>query len=140
MTSSPHKEDPREGHPGANTSRGTAKSPTPSRVDDPAPFSVCIAELVEILAKDRPDFEAGWKQGFAAGYRSGWDVGHAAAEHERDEQWRAIATPITELCSRLPAYAEMEKYRNSGHGPAYEQAVARRGGRPYLGGPVRWAS
>lgn len=91
--------------------------------------TVTKAELAAWLRLDRVDFQAGWVDGYCAGYQSGYDVGYGAhAEHEA-RYWRALARRLTE--PRAP-------YLTEPHGPVYVAALARRGGREYVGGPVDW--
>lgn len=135
----PDKARPRAEHPGS-THQTTTTTRSTDRVRDPVPLSLCIAEIVEILAADRPDYEQGWRDGFRVGYYSGREDGRVATEAEHDRQWVLAATPIVELIRTVPAYAELERRRNQPHGEAYEQALQRRGGKPYEGGPVRWSA
>lgn len=100
--------------------------------DDGEDVPVSVRDVVEILAGDRPSYEAGFVDGYKAGFAAGWDVGAGAALEDHDKHWQQLARwYVQHTC---PGQYDPRQPR----GAAYEEALRRRGGREYAGGPVHW--
>lgn len=113
--------------------------------------AAAIAEMRRLVADldywHRREADA-YREGYAAGHRSGWDVGYAHANHQIDEAWHRVAVHVRSLAS-IPTHAEitakrypgstreeLQRLRGRDRYPLTDRVCAHCDGRGYFSGGV----
>lgn len=96
-----------------------------------------IDAITDQAARDEANYQRGYEEAAKLFFQHGVEVGRAQAETSMANAWTALATHIRAMAN-TPTHNELQQRRLEPHGDAHHEALTRRGGHEYTGGPVTW--